>query len=183
MAKRLSDCGRGQRGGALPEVMKWIPLTQGKRTCVDDDVYGWVSQHTWCAMRVAHTFYAVRSVAIGEGKRRLVLLHRAITQTPEGKETNHIDGDGLNNLRTNLEIVSRGENQRAFNTRRKNKGKTSSFRGVSFHKRDRVWFARITFEYKWLHLGSFQSEEAAARARDLAARRLFGPRAQLNFPD
>lgn len=46
--------------------------------------------------------------ALGRGRR--VYLHRIIMDAPEGMEVDHIDGNILNNRRTNLRIVSRCEN-------------------------------------------------------------------------
>ena len=38
-----------------------------------------------------------------------VYLHRLITDAPEGLTVNHLDGDGLNNTRSNLRVVPQSE--------------------------------------------------------------------------
>jgi hypothetical protein len=63
----------------------------------------------------------------------------------------------------------------------------STYRGVSWHKRDYKWKAAINNDGKRHHLGSFVVEEEAARAYDKAARAHHGEKAQrfrmqLNFP-
>lgn len=58
--------------------------------------------------------------------------------------------------------------------------KTSRYRGVSYHKRDRVWRANIQVCRRCIAIGSYQSEDEAAIAYDLAAVRLHGPRAKTN---
>jgi hypothetical protein len=58
----------------------------------------------------------------------------------------------------------------------------SRFRGVSWHKGDRKWIARSTVQGLGKHLGSFDDEEAAARAYDEAAIEC-GLLHRLNFDD
>ena len=41
---------------------------------------------------------------------KLTYLHRLITGAPKGMEVNHLDGDGPNNARANLEITTHAEN-------------------------------------------------------------------------
>jgi hypothetical protein len=154
--------------------MKWIELTQGKRTCVDDDVFEWASLVKWTAARAKHTWYAYR-----KDSGKTLWLHRAITRAKEGWEVDHRDGNGLNNLRSNFRIVTHAGNAQARQTPRK--GKSSRYRGVRFHKTSQKWTAQIKTGGRNRWLGSFQLEEDAARAYDFAARRLFGELAQLNF--
>ena len=62
--------------------------------------------------------------------------------------------------------------------------KSSRFLGVSWHKAQRKWRARLYVhsERKDHFLGFFAAEEAAARARDDEVRRLNLPSVPLNFP-
>lgn len=60
---------------------------------------------------------------------------------------------------------------------------SSSYRGVCWNKRQRKWVAYINKDKQRTNLGVHDSEEAAARAYDVAARQLYGPKARLNFPD
>ena len=60
-------------------------------------------------------------------------------------------------------------------------GTQIDFRGVSYRTDRRSWRAQITVRGSTIHLGYYDSAEAAARAYDLAARRLLGERAAPNF--
>jgi hypothetical protein len=60
---------------------------------------------------------------------------------------------------------------------------SSQYVGVSWVKRDSRWRAQINIKGKRILLGGYASEEEAARAYDAAARRYYGPDAQVNFPD
>ena len=57
------------------------------------------------------------------------------------------------------------------------------YRGVSWHKGDRRWRVKIKAYGKHHYLGNYADPEEAARVYDLAAKRLHGPNAVMNFPD
>src|SRR4030042_2949877 len=90
--------------------MKIIKLTKGLFSVVDDADYDRVNAYKW---HVNHTgngtrFYASRSIW-KEGNRR-IYMHRFITSCPDGQEVNHINGNTLDNRRSNLEIVDKKTN-------------------------------------------------------------------------
>jgi len=59
----------------------------------------------------------------------------------------------------------------------------SRYRGVSWHRRDKVWLARVWIDGKIRHLGCFKLEKMAAMAVDLRHIALFGEHGRaLNFP-
>lgn len=154
--------------------MRILQLSGGKTALVDDDVFAWASKKCWTAQKRKHTWHAARY----EGKK-YVYLHRLITGAGPGVEVDHRDGNGLNNLRSNLRKTTHAGNQHGFITLRK--GKSSRFRGVSRCKAG-GFFARIVVAMKQVYLGYFLDEVEAARVRDAAALKHFGPGAWLNFP-
>jgi len=91
----------------------------------------------------------------------------------------HVNGDGLDNRRSNLRIVRPGQNQ--YNSHTVRKG-TSKYKGVTFHKRLKKWQASIRKQGKATHLGTFEHEVDAAVAYDKAALKLFKGFAHPNFP-
>lgn len=94
-------------------------------------------------------------------------------------EVDHINGDGLDCRRGNLRLcTSQGNNQ----NRRKTKAYTSRFKGVSLDRSRNQWRATIKLNRKLKYLGRFESQRAAAHAYDIAAIKLFGEFARLNFP-
>jgi hypothetical protein len=104
-------------------------------------------------------------------------MHRAILEG--APQVDHIDGDGLNNQRSNLRPATQAQNMA---NSRKYSTNTSGFKGVGWHKAAKKWRADITFDYKTRYLGLFPTAEDAARAYDSAAKSLFGVFACLNFP-
>jgi hypothetical protein len=107
-------------------------------------------------------------------------MHRQILDAPEGVWVDHIDGDGLNNRKSNLRLCSAIENAR---NRRPRPNCRSRYKGISWHKRQKKWAVRIGKRGKGIHLGSFDDQIEAAVAYDRKAEKLFGEFAYLNFPD
>lgn len=60
--------------------------------------------------------------------------------------------------------------------------KTSAYKGVSKRKDRRRWYAHILVNQENIPLGTFETEQAAAKAYDKAALLHFGEDAYLNFP-
>jgi hypothetical protein len=159
--------------------LKQITLTQGKITLVDDADFESLSIYKCHALRGRWnkgTWYARANVG---GKQ--ILLHRLILgDPPPGMEVDHIDGDGLNNQRSNLRFCTKSENMQNRKLQRNN---TSGYRGVVFHKPTKKWQATISFQGKTRWLGLFVLPEEAAAAYDREASRLFGEFARLNGLD
>ncbi len=160
--------GRSLPGTLIPQgyIMKRIPLTQGLFTVVDDADFDGLNQSKWFAAKDGNTYYAVRRAPIKRDKRGLIRMHRVIANTPPDALTDHIDGDGLNNTRTNLRVVSNQKNQ--HNQNHKQQNATSQFRGVCWDKRRTRWQANIAVDSKNKFLGYFTSEHEAAQAYDAA---------------
>ena len=109
-------------------------------------------------------------------------MHHAILGKPSsGLMIDHKDGNGLNNTRANLRVVTRQQNDwnRGFTWNTPKKTKTSKFKGVSL--KEGKWRAQIFFKGK-IHLGTFNTAEEAAKIYDVAACYYFGSFARLNFP-
>lgn len=156
--------------------MKKIKLTQGKYAIVDDRDYEELNKFSWHYAGG----YARRNKRLSNGKRRIVFMHRELMNTPSGYETDHINGNRLDNRRSNLRVVTKSQNQRNAIAR---KG-TSKYKGVSFHKTKRhktgYWIARIQVDGKVNRLGYFKSEVDAAKAYNEAAIKHYGIYAKLN---
>ncbi len=157
--------------------MRWITLTQGKFTLVDDEDFNRVCRWKWYAIKGKYTYYAARmNYAAG---KKIVRMHRYILglQNNDKRQVDHIDGNGLNNRRSNIRACTRTENQR----NRKAQTGTSKFKGVNWHKCTKTWRARIRINKKLLLLGSYDFEIGAAKGYDKAAKKHFGEFAKLNF--
>lgn len=153
--------------------MREIPLSRGLVALVDDEDYERVvALGKWCADRGRHTEYAVLPRT---SRRKKMYLHRFLTGAPRGLDVDHINGDGLDNRRTNIRVVTRAQNQR--NRTRKQDGCSSRFKGVTFHKQTGKWQAQIAKGTAHLSLGLHATERAAQEAYANGALLLFGEHA------
>ena len=132
---------------------KIVELTQDNQALVDSEDYPLVSQYKW---HLSGAGYAVRTVE----RRKKMYLHRIINRTPEGKFTDHINSDRLDNRKANLRTCYRSGN--AMNAI-KPKGK-SGFIGV--YATGKSWRARVKVDGIMRHLGSFATPEAASKLRN-----------------
>jgi len=87
------------------------------------------------------------------------------------KGVDHKDGDGLNNRWNNLREANQAQNAANQKLRSDN---TTGFKGVTFVKRSGRYRASIRVQQKPIHLGYFDTPEAAHIAYFEAAQRHFG---------
>lgn len=153
--------------------MREISLGQGEVALVDDADYEWLNQWKWTPIRPKRGgIYARRT-----SRCKPFLMHRLILNTPDGMQTDHRNGNGLDNRRANLRVATKAQNQ--HNQRLQNRPKTSRFKGVHLDPHG-AWVAQIKNGGDCLYIGRFASEIEAATAYNLAASKKHGDFARLN---
>lgn len=156
--------------------MKLIPLHgvngKGKFAQVDDEDYDFLMQWKWYGtyQRTSTNYYVTRNSTKGASRMHILLIGKK-----EGLIIDHIDGNGLNNQKSNLRHCTITQNAHNRKNRRNSKSK---YKGVS--KYGKKWAARIMFNKKPIQIGTFEIEEDAALAYNKYAKKLFGEFAQLN---
>lgn len=153
--------------------MKIIPLSQGKFAKVDDEDYERLMLRKW---HWNIRGYAISSTYINR-KVGCLYMHRVIMNTPEGMQTDHINGDKLDNRKENLRVCTSAENKA-------NKGKqsnnTAGYKGVCWQKYAKKWQAQIKANGTLRYLGLFDTAKEAARAYNEVAKEIHGEFARLN---
>ncbi len=131
-------------------AMKIIMLSQysnkkykneGLFAIVDDDDFEYLNKYKWSITgRVGYSKYAVSH--IGD---KNITMHRFIMKAKKGEMIDHIDGDGLNNQKSNLRFCTNSENQK---NKKPKVGGTSKYLGVSLHSPNNKWVAKIVINKK-----------------------------------
>lgn len=151
---------------------KHLPLSKGRYALVDDSDFDTLAQYAW---HITGAGYAAGFVRVN-GTRLRVYLHRYLLDAQPGQIVDHIDGDPLNNTRANLRLVTRAQNQ----WNRKAQLNASGYKGVSWHRLNQKYYARIQVHNRRHFLGYFETAEEAAEAYDAAAQQLYGEHARDN---
>jgi len=133
--------------------MREIKLTQGKVAFVDDEDFEELNKFKWYAHKHRNTYYALRGFPIR------FTMHRELIFVPQGLITDHIDGNGLNNQKSNLRAVTNRVNGQNLHIK-----KTSQFPGVYWDKTKQKWKSRIKIKGVLKYIGDFKNEEEAATA-------------------
>jgi len=104
-------------------------------------------------------------------------LHSLIMGYKKGFVSDHVDGDPMNNLRSNLRWATYSQNCR---NSRKPSNNTSGIKGVSWHKHSSKWRATIATGTKIIHLGLFEDRLSARLAYIDAVKKFHGEFARFN---
>lgn len=153
---------------------RWVPLTRGKWTLVDDDVFEALrGRRVWVCGIGKYAQIRILDDKTPFGLHRFVL---GLTRHDKAI-ADHINGNTLDNRRANLRIAT--PSQSAMNTRPKSKRR---YKGMTFGYGK--WQAKIRVDGKVISLGAYATEVEAARAYNEAAKRLHCEFAWLNpIPD
>jgi len=139
----------------LGDSMRKIPVGRGMFSLVDDDVYGWAKNYAWHAVKNYKAFYVEHEI-----KGFHISLHQCVMGRPiNGLMIDHINGDGLDNRRENLRMITHRQNQQNRISHRKGR-----LMGTTFSKLTGKWLSRIQIKGKGIHLGSYPTERKAHKA-------------------
>jgi hypothetical protein len=148
----------------------YVHLTKSRIAVIDIEDLSLIDGHNWYAKIQGNTAYAVRKDH-SRDRSFNIPMHRIIVNAPCEFLVDHIDGNGLNNRRSNLRLATVAQNQHNKKLQKNNK---SGFKGVSFRQDRNNWVARIGINSKYICLGSFDTPELAHLAYCKASMRLHG---------
>jgi hypothetical protein len=137
-------------------------MIDGNKVYLDEEDYYLFGSWTW---RVVGGYLVRRTM----GSK--IWFHRLVNKTPEGLETDHINGNKLDNRKCNLRTVDSSQNQRNRNTKHVS---NTGLKGINFYKKNGKYRVSITFRGKAIHIGYFFTIEEAKQAYDKAASQYFG---------
>lgn len=152
-------------------MAKQILLTTGELVKVSDEDFDHLNQWSWCPVKSTRTCYAGYSLKVN-GQSVMVLMHRVICERMGfdlvNKEIDHQDYNGLNNQRTNLQVVTKAINQQRSRIRSDN---SSGVKGINFCDLTQKWLARFQMRNSRISVGRFstllEAKEALEKAKEL----------------
>lgn len=157
-----------------------LPISKGMKTLIDKDVYEKLkreNQLKWCAQKVGSRFYVSKNI----GRHGKIYLHRLIMSAPQGMVVDHIDGNPLNNVKSNLRVCYARDNARNQVLRQTRLLNDFPFKGIVMARHARTWAAQIQFGGQHVRLGSYETAADAAKVYDIVSVLLFGEFARPNF--
>lgn len=150
----------------------YIELTKGKYAMVDQEDFNLVKSISWCLS--SHGY--ARNTTIRTS------MHRFILQPEDNQHVDHINGNTLDNRRSNLRISTREQNM--WNSVKHQRGKvTSKYKGVWYRSDRKKWTSQIRANGKVYFIGDFDNEHEAALAWNNKSMKLHGEYAKLNHVD
>ena len=156
----------------MPQFREIKLSSSGLIAIVDESDFEWISQWRWYPVQppTCRTPYAMRTEG-PKSNRYTIRMHRLLLGLGKGDASmvDHVNGNGLDNRRSNLRICTRAENA-AHSIREGREG----LKGVYLDKRRGKWRAQITVGRKYIHLGMADSPEEAFEFYKEAARKYFG---------
>lgn len=158
-----------------------IPLGDGLFALIDDDDAELAAAYKWRPWRSARNrrVYPVGKRFV-DGQQEIVQMHRLILPSAPDVQVDHINGDGLDNRRSNLRRCTQSEN--LWNQPAKANSKTG-LRGVYYRDDIGKYHGSVTVNRKRHWTGWYLTAREAAMARDRLAVQLHGEFAYLNFPE
>jgi hypothetical protein len=140
------------------EYMRKIKLSNGHVAIVDDKDFELLNQWKWTAWTgPSGNTYAIRHVYKSGKPRKYerVFMHRLLVGMTKGdkRTCDHKNGKTLDNRRTNLRECTNQQNQ--GNRELVAANNTSGHKGVCWLKNREKWRAKIVFNGRTRHLGTF----------------------------
>lgn len=159
----------------LPEKCCKIQLTRGLFAIVDEDMVEDLNRFSWSAAPDGNTCYAIAN----DADDNTIRMHRHVLRINRGENVtiDHINGNGIDNRRENLRIVSRSENQ--LNRKHPRKSTKNRFRGV-VPGLTKGWQTLLNINGKKTKK-NFDNEVDAARYYDYMMFTYKGPKAKTNL--
>ena len=138
-----------------------------------DDIHWYIHENTHATKEEK---YVISKRKI-DSRYNVVKLHNYIMNPPDNMVVDHIDGNTMDNRKSNLRIVTQQQNSWNKSVAVNN---TSGVKGVSRVRRSGKWVSRITHNGKRITLGTFENFQDAVLARVEAEKELYGEYSRLN---
>lgn len=113
-------------------------------------------------MTIYLSVYPTNIYAVYEKNNKSISIHRDIMNTPKGLQTDHINGNGLDNRRENLRIVTRVVNNQNRKLSKNNKSLKCERYSMQYDKNLTI----LTLWLYWIIVGEPEKRDSFARGVD-----------------
>jgi hypothetical protein len=141
----------------------------GNYALVDNVDFYRLNKFKWCSSARFGKLKNINFYAISNPKTYLY-LHRMVLMAKKNQIIDHINGNGLDNRRSNLRFCTKSQN----NVNKKSFNNTSGFYGVYWDKKNKKFRSVIGCKGKRYHLGRFITAKEASIAYEKKSIKLFG---------
>jgi len=147
---------------------------------VDERDLSLLSRFKWYLMKGPWASYATTKI-----KGKTIYMHRFLLKAPKRKQVDHINGNGLDNRRSNLRLATVSEQAANSKSKKKRAPVCSSYKGVSWHntKTGGCWRAELEQKTKGKrkrYIKYASTQEQAALLYNALALEHFGVFAKVN---
>jgi hypothetical protein len=144
--------------------MKVIKLTRGKVAIVNNSDFARLNKVKWSAHFDGCNWYARRRKPGPRSQNTTISMHQEILRCKKGHEVDHINGNGLDNRRSNLRSATHKQNTR----------NTDITLWTGVRKNGNKFVVRIGVNGQRIYLGIFPTIDQAHQVYLRAAKRYFG---------
>lgn len=157
-------------------------IVENQTVLIDKEDAHFIHMRNWKAFKKPNGYYIKSSKTAKDRSVKVLWLHRLIMGVNDlnwkDSIVDHINGNTLDNRRSNLRIVTTSQNNVNSKVFKNNK---TGFKGVDFKKSENKFRARISVNCTRIELGLFNTPQQAAIAYNNAAIKYYGDHAKLNI--
>lgn len=163
-----------------------VYLSDGSQAIINEGDIPVVGMYRWHLRKNSNglTSYAIAN-AKASCRSRSVFMHRVILATDTALQVDHINGNGLDNRRSNLRAATPSQNRQNAKKHRFSGVPSSEFIGVQKYtvRGAPRWRVEVRANKELFRLNNIRDEIEAAKIRDRFAVAFHGEFARLNFPE
>jgi len=149
----------------------YVEIYKGKYTAyLDLDDFNYFNKSRIYFYRIPDKDY-VRLLTFKDGRKQSI-SRIILNENSKNRVVDHINGNPLDNRKSNLRSISYNDNMKNKFTYSNNN--SSNIYGITYIKKKKIWVARIQVEGKRLFLGSSKDFEKVKKLRLDAEKKYFG---------
>lgn len=138
--------------------LKMKTTIKNHEVLIDQEDKKLLTSYSWYIDKAKSIYTSyVRGRKKGHGYSEPIYLHRVVMKAKKGQIIDHINGNGLDNRKSNLRFATPAQNQA---------NRVTQGVGVRHRERPKPWQAYYSKNNRFTHIGYFKTKEEALKARE-----------------